>query len=265
MCRRSPAAAARPRIARLLLSVAPLVKITSPRDAGDDCGDPIARPFDSRPCAPSVIVRAAAGVPEVCRRNSAASRRGRSDPAVSSPRNRDRPACPATSSCTRTREEACARPRAGACCREWAMFQAVDSGEPGAPMLGDRPACRRGRPNTVHRRCDRGGVPSGRRRVLRRFSGGGAVVLGQGCLNYAVAMSLGFKSPSCRRRGEFSVRCSGRIVAALGIPGLSIDGRADIALNGRKVSGNAQRRGRRALLHHGTLLYAFDPRWPRGT
>jgi len=30
-------------------------------------------------------------------------------------------------------------------------------------------------------------------------------------------------------------------------------------LNGRKVSGSAQRRGRRALLHHGTLLYDFDP------
>ena len=29
--------------------------------------------------------------------------------------------------------------------------------------------------------------------------------------------------------------------------------------DGRKVSGNAQRRGRRALLHHGTLLYDFDP------
>ena len=30
-------------------------------------------------------------------------------------------------------------------------------------------------------------------------------------------------------------------------------------LRGRKVSGNAQRRGRRALIHHGTLLYDFDP------
>jgi lipoate-protein ligase A len=32
-----------------------------------------------------------------------------------------------------------------------------------------------------------------------------------------------------------------------------------LVVDGRKVSGNAQRRGRRALLHHGTLLYAFDP------
>jgi lipoate-protein ligase A len=33
-----------------------------------------------------------------------------------------------------------------------------------------------------------------------------------------------------------------------------------LAIAGRKVSGNAQRRGARALLHHGTLLYAFDAR-----
>jgi len=33
----------------------------------------------------------------------------------------------------------------------------------------------------------------------------------------------------------------------------------DLAWRDRKVSGNAQRRGRRALLHHGTVLYDFDP------
>jgi lipoate-protein ligase A len=46
---------------------------------------------------------------------------------------------------------------------------------------------------------------------------------------------------------------------ALSITGLSIAGGTDLAIGGRKVSGNAQRRGRRALLHHGTLLYDFDP------
>ena len=51
----------------------------------------------------------------------------------------------------------------------------------------------------------------------------------------------------------------GRIAAALDIPGLSVAGETDLALGLRKVSGNAQRRGRRALLHHGTLLYGFDP------
>jgi lipoate-protein ligase A len=32
----------------------------------------------------------------------------------------------------------------------------------------------------------------------------------------------------------------------------------DLVFRGRKVSGSAQRRGRRAILHHGTILYDFD-------
>ena len=47
----------------------------------------------------------------------------------------------------------------------------------------------------------------------------------------------------------------------LNLPGLAIRGTSDLVLGDRKVSGNAQRRGRRALLHHGTLLYDFDAQW----
>ena len=35
-------------------------------------------------------------------------------------------------------------------------------------------------------------------------------------------------------------------------------GTVDLALAGRKVSGNAQRRTRETVLHHGTLLYGFE-------
>ena len=98
-------------------------------------------------------------------------------------------------------------------------------------------------------------------RVLRRFSGGGAVVLGPGCLNYAVALSLVSRPELADVAASFQF-ILGRIVAALGVPGLSIAGETDLALDGRKVSGNAQRRGRRALMHHGTLLYDFDPGLP---
>jgi lipoate---protein ligase len=51
----------------------------------------------------------------------------------------------------------------------------------------------------------------------------------------------------------------GRLASALAIEGLAVSSGTDLAIAGRKVSGNAQRRGRRALIHHGTLLYAFDP------
>jgi lipoate-protein ligase A len=49
-------------------------------------------------------------------------------------------------------------------------------------------------------------------------------------------------------------------VSALGLPGLALHGQSDLAIDERKISGNAQRRGRRALLHQGTLLYAFELR-----
>jgi lipoate-protein ligase A len=50
-----------------------------------------------------------------------------------------------------------------------------------------------------------------------------------------------------------------RLAEAVDLPGLAIEGRTDLALGGRKVAGSAQRRGRTTLLHHGTLLYGFDP------
>jgi lipoate-protein ligase A len=104
----------------------------------------------------------------------------------------------------------------------------------------------------ISNNCRVDGVP-----ILRRFSGGGAVVLAAGCLSYTVALSL--KAHPELTDVERSFRfVLGTIVDALGVPGLSIAGATDLVMNGQKVSGNAQRRGRAALLHHGTLLYGFD-------
>jgi lipoate-protein ligase A len=36
-------------------------------------------------------------------------------------------------------------------------------------------------------------------------------------------------------------------------------GISDLAIGDKKISGNAQRRRKRFILHHGTLLYAIDP------
>ena len=93
--------------------------------------------------------------------------------------------------------------------------------------------------------------------VLRRCSGGGTVVLGPGCLNYAVVLPIEW-DPRWRDVA-FSLRwVMQKMQAALALPGLRIAGHCDLALHGRKVSGNAQRRTRQAFLHHGTLLYNFD-------
>jgi lipoate-protein ligase A len=51
-----------------------------------------------------------------------------------------------------------------------------------------------------------------------------------------------------------------RVGRALGgaAAGIEQEGISDLAIAGRKFSGNAQQRKRHHLLHHGTLLYAFD-------
>jgi len=102
--------------------------------------------------------------------------------------------------------------------------------------------------------CLRDGVP-----IIRRSSGGGAVVVARGCLNYSLVLSLKAR-PELRHVTESYRVILGRIVKALELPGLTIRGQSDLALREKKVSGNAQRRGRQALLHHGTVLYAFDAR-----
>jgi lipoate-protein ligase A len=93
--------------------------------------------------------------------------------------------------------------------------------------------------------------------IVRRDSGGGAVVLGPGCLSYSLVLSLD-RRPELRDVRASYRQILGWLVRALNVPGLEVRGETDLAIAGRKVSGNAQRRGARALLHHGTLLYRFD-------
>jgi len=100
--------------------------------------------------------------------------------------------------------------------------------------------------------CEQAGVP-----VLRRITGGGAVLQGPGCLNYTLALSLE-AYPALRDVRRSLGLILGKVRAALGLEGIAIRGLCDLALNERKISGNAQRRGRRTLLHQGTLLYNFD-------
>ena len=90
--------------------------------------------------------------------------------------------------------------------------------------------------------------------VLRRGSGGGAVVLGPGCLNYSLIFSL--EAHPAWRDVRRSVReILGRMAVALEAV---FREPSDLACNERKVSGNSQHRIAGALLHHGTLLYRFD-------
>lgn len=104
--------------------------------------------------------------------------------------------------------------------------------------------------------CRGSGVP-----VLRRSSGGGAVLLGPGCLNYALVLPLDW-NPKWRDVRYSLHWVMSRMRRALAMPELRHEGHCDLALKHRKVSGNAQRRTHRAILHHGTLLYNFDATRP---
>ena len=105
--------------------------------------------------------------------------------------------------------------------------------------------------------CRRLGVP-----VLRRVSGGAAVVAGPGCLMYALVLSLE-RRPALRAIDQAHRTVLDTLAAALAdsAPGLSRRGICDLTLGGRKVSGNAVRVKRRHLLYHGTLLYGFALEW----
>src|SRR5262249_4172206 len=90
--------------------------------------------------------------------------------------------------------------------------------------------------------CAQDGVP-----ILRRVSGGGAVVIGPGCLNYALVLSLAAR-PELKDVALSYKLILGRIVESLGLAELSLRGMSDLVLNDRKVSGCAQRRGRNVVL-----------------
>jgi lipoate---protein ligase len=94
--------------------------------------------------------------------------------------------------------------------------------------------------------------------IHRRTSGGGTVLLGRGCLLYTLV--LNYERAAQLRDVNGSYRwILGRISQALlSIGPLELAGISDLAFNGLKVSGNAQQRKARYLLHHGTLLYSFE-------
>jgi lipoate-protein ligase A len=102
--------------------------------------------------------------------------------------------------------------------------------------------------------CQRDGVP-----IQRRASGGGTVVLASGCLCYSLVLSYE-RSGALEQIGTSYVYVLERVRAGLAdlCSGARFAGTSDLAIGGRKFSGNAQQRKRTHLLHHGTLLYNFD-------
>jgi lipoate-protein ligase A len=100
--------------------------------------------------------------------------------------------------------------------------------------------------------CEADGVP-----ILRRSSGGGTVLLGSGCLLFSLVLRYDRDPALGEIRSSYALILD-RLAQALDVEGIVAAGTSDLALAGRKFSGNAQQRKRHFLLHHGSLLYAFD-------
>jgi lipoate-protein ligase A len=94
--------------------------------------------------------------------------------------------------------------------------------------------------------------------VLRRASGGAAIVAGPGCLMYAVVLAYRDRS-HLRDIGEAHQFVLGTIAKALyrSVPGIRQAGISDLVLGERKLSGNSLRCKRGHFLYHGTILYDF--------
>ncbi len=113
----------------------------------------------------------------------------------------------------------------------------------------------RWRTETNSEACEKRGIP-----ILRRCSGGGTILQGRGCLNYAVVLDIS-KHRGLDSITETNLTVLGRIASALspllGLPP-EVRGHTDLTVGALKFSGNSQRRRKHFTLMHGTLLLGFD-------
>ncbi|HEU6449454.1 MAG TPA: lipoate--protein ligase family protein [Verrucomicrobiae bacterium] len=114
--------------------------------------------------------------------------------------------------------------------------------------------------------CEKNQVP-----ILRRCSGGGTVLQGRGCLNYALILRIAENSPlaNISSANQFIMDRNRAAIQTL-LPAfettpsvfhysiISISGHTDLTIGDAKFSGNSQRRHKSFLLFHGTFLLNFN-------
>jgi lipoate-protein ligase A len=144
-----------------------------------------------------------------------------------------------------------------------ALLDAAEAGEIDGPVLrlweSVEPLVVIGRSSRVSEEVDLAACQAKNIKVIRRASGGAAVVVGPGCLMYSVVMPYAGRE-HLRLLDELHRDVLGALGRALQplAPDVEHVGTCDLAIGGRKFSGNAVRCKRDHFLYHGTLLYNFD-------
>jgi len=108
--------------------------------------------------------------------------------------------------------------------------------------------------------CEKNQIP-----ILRRCSGGGTVLQGRGCLNYALVLRIAENSPlaSISEANRFIMERNREAIESEfrsqnSEARISVCGHTDLAIGDKKFSCNSQRRHKSFLLFHGTFLLDFD-------
>ncbi len=103
--------------------------------------------------------------------------------------------------------------------------------------------------------CEKNGIA-----INRRLSGGGTVALTDGCLCYSLALPIVSNTPfeHINSTNRFVMETNRDALERLTQQDIKVEGVSDLAIDGRKFSGNAQKRGSRALLFHGSFLLNAD-------
>jgi len=94
--------------------------------------------------------------------------------------------------------------------------------------------------------------------ILRRHSGGGAVLQGPGCLNYCLILRMKEELSTISGTNAFILQRHKQAIEPLVGKPIEVRGFTDLAIKNMKFSGNSQRRRLRFLMFHGTVVLHLD-------